>query len=255
MTSLSRSLRKTGLKVQKHSPEILTGLGIAGFVSSVFMVAKAAPKAEKLKEEIRSEMEADGFTEKEIKVQEVKDMVPIFLPTAIMCVASTACIIGANRIGAKRQATLAAAYAISEGRFKEYQEKVIEKLGERKEQTIRDEICKDEIEKNPPKESDLILDEDEILCYDKVIGRYFKSDVNAIRKAETIINRRLISEMYISLNEFYDELDLEHVEIGDDLGWTVDEIFEISFSSQLTANNTPCLVISYDYVPKFDYMH
>ena len=34
--------------VAKHSPEILTGIGIAGMVSTVVLAVRATPKAEKL---------------------------------------------------------------------------------------------------------------------------------------------------------------------------------------------------------------
>ena len=37
-----RSLRKT---VQKHSPEILTGIGIAGMIATAAIAVKATPKA------------------------------------------------------------------------------------------------------------------------------------------------------------------------------------------------------------------
>ena len=44
-----------------------------------------------------------------------------------------------------------------------------------------------------------------------------------LRKTEVRINRRLLSEMFVSLNELYDELDLPHCGIGDDIGWNIDE--------------------------------
>lgn len=59
--------------------------------------------------------------------------------------------------------------------------------------------------------------------------------------------------MYISLNEFYDEMDLPHIDIGDDLGWNIDDAIELTFSSQLTEDKTPVLVISYEYCPRYDF--
>lgn len=250
--NLGKTLRTTGLKVRKHSPEILTGLGIAGFVGSVVLVAKAAPKAKELNEQIREEMEEDGATEKEIAIEQVKADLPIFLPTFIMCGISATCIICANRIGARRQVALASAYAISEERFKEYQQKVIEKLGEKKEQVIRDEVAKDSI-KDKPVPSDIVLHNDEILCYDKVLGRYFKSTIDELTDAVTYINERVFIEMFMRLNEFYSQLGLRTVEIGDDLGWTPDCVLHLDKTWVDTEEGTKCLIISYDYVPMYDY--
>ena len=43
--SFARFVKSTKRGLVKHSPEILTGLGIAGMISSVVLAAKATPKA------------------------------------------------------------------------------------------------------------------------------------------------------------------------------------------------------------------
>ena len=48
-----RSLRKT---VQKHSPEILTGIGIAGMIAMAAIAVKATPKALRMIEEKEQEV-------------------------------------------------------------------------------------------------------------------------------------------------------------------------------------------------------
>ena len=61
-------------------------------------------------------------------------------------------------------------------------------------------------------------------------------------------------EMYISLNEFYYEIGLNPISIGDDLGWNIDHGYiELSFSSQLTDDGNPCLVIDYQVTPRYEY--
>ena len=63
-----------------------------------------------------------------------------------------------------------------------------------------------------------------------------------------------MSEPYISLNEFYMEIGLPPVDIGDSLGWNVDRgMIELRFSSQLANGRVPCLVMSYAVVPEYDY--
>jgi hypothetical protein len=92
------------------------------------------------------------------------------------------------------------------------------------------------------------------LCYDAVSGRYFKSDIDKLKKAENILNRRLVEEMSISLNDFYYEIDLPEIDIGDDLGWNIDKGYiELMFSAQLAEDGTPCLVVGFQVTPKWGY--
>ena len=43
--SLGRTVNRVGFKLKKHSPEILTGIGIAGMISATVMAVRATPKA------------------------------------------------------------------------------------------------------------------------------------------------------------------------------------------------------------------
>ena len=85
-------------------------------------------------------------------------------------------------------------------------------------------------------------------------GRYFKSDIEKIKKAECELNRQMLDDMYVSLNDFYYEIGLDSVKLGDELGWNVDSGYiDLSFSSQLASDGTPCLVIDYSVAPRYDY--
>ena len=56
--------------------------------------------------------------------------------------------------------------------------------------------------------------------------------------------------MFVSLNEFYDEVDADHVLVGDDVGWTPDTyLMDIKFDSVLRNGMT----IGYYANPRFDY--
>lgn len=90
--------------------------------------------------------------------------------------------------------------------------------------------------------------------FDIVSGRYFKSDIDKLKKAENELNRQMRNEMYISLNEFYYAIGLESIKLGDSLGWNIDDGYiNLRFSSQLATDGTPCLVIDYEYGPKYDF--
>ena len=86
------------------------------------------------------------------------------------------------------------------------------------------------------------------------LTRYFYSDIDQIKKAINELNRRMLNEMYVSLNDFYDELNLRHSGNGYDLGWKLDDgLVEVDFSSQLSDDGRPCLVLEYMVAPRYDY--
>ena len=236
----------------KHSPEILTGLGIAGMVTTSILAVRATPKALRLIEEEKKEKWVDELT----PMETVKVAWKCYIPAAITGIASTACLIGASKVSLKRNAALATAYKLSETALSEYKEKVVETIGEKKEQAIREAIDKDRVEKNPVSKNEVIItSKGDTLCLDPLSKRYFKSSRDRIVKAENTLNKRMLHDMfgYASLNDFYIELGLDTIDIGDDLGWNVNELISIEFGSQIADNDEPCLVLNYQVAPRYNY--
>ena len=178
-----------------------------------------------------------------------------YIPSITTGALSISCIIVGNTVANKRNMVLAAAYKISENALKEYREATLETVGPKKEESIRDLVAKKHVENNPVESSQVIVtSKGETLCYDVISGRYFKSDIEKIKKCVNELNRQMLQEMYISLNDFYYELGLEQIAIGYDIGWNVDTgLIDIYFSSQLTSDGTPCLTLQYSVEPKYDY--
>lgn len=249
--TIAVAIRNMQTAVKKHSPEILTGIGIAGMITTTVMAVRATPKALILIDDKKEELEADELAPKEI----IQAAWVCYIPAAVTGTVSIACLIGASSVNMRRRAALATAYSLSESALKEYQEKVVETIGEKKEQSIRDAVAKDKLEKNPVSSREVIITEKgNTLCYDAVSGRYFKSDIDKLKKAENELNRRMRDEMYISLNDFYYEIGLNGTSIGDELGWNIDNGYiDLSFSSQLADDGTPCLVIEYCVEPRYDF--
>lgn len=249
--------------LKRHSPEILTGLGIAGMITTTVLAVKATPKAMSLieaeKERRVSELndtEYDAVSTKLKPGEVIKVTWKCYIPSAVTCATSVACLIGASSVHAKRNAVLATAYKLSETALTEYREKVIETVGEKKEQLIRDGMAKNRIEKKPAKQSEIIITETgSTLCFDSSTGRYFKSDMEKIKRAVNEVNARMLRESYVSLNDFYDELGIQGIKQGDELGWNIDKdkLVELYFSSVLDANGTPCLVLDFKSPPKYEY--
>lgn len=250
--SLSGILKSIHIAMKKHSPEILTGIGIVGMITTTVMAVKATPKALVLIEEKKSTEKLEELPPVEI----VKTAWFCYIPTAITGVLSIACLVGASSVNLKRNAALATAYTLSETALKEYKDKVVEVIGEKKAETVKDEIAKDKIEKDPVSAKEIIITEHgNTLCYDVLSGRYFKSDIDKLKKVENELNRKMLSETYITLNEFYSEMGLNEIKLGNELGWNINTngFISLEFSSQLSEDGTPCLVLGYHVAPRYDF--
>ena len=251
-TNLATIVASTRQFVSKRSPEILTGIGIAGMISTAVLAVKATPKAMELIEEKKREEWLDKLS----PVEMVKVAWKPYIPAIVTCVTSTACLIGASSVSAKRNAALATAYKLSETALTEYREKVIETIGEKKERTVRDKVAEERVKKNPVSKNEVIITGNgKTLCFDPISGRYFMCSIETIKRAENTLNKQMLHDIsgYVSLNEFYDEIGLDHTSVGDDLGWNTNQIIDIDFSSQLNDNGEPSVVLDYLVAPKYDF--
>lgn len=241
----------------KHSPEILTGIGITGMITAGILAVKATPKAliliKERKEELYPLDEEDDISLTPIET--VKTCWKCYIPAAVTCTVSVGCLIGASSVNFRRNAALATAYTISETALKEYQEKVVETIGEKKEKDIKDKIAKDKIDKDPVNNKEVIItDKGDVLCYDTLSGRYFKSSMDQLKKAENDLSRQMRDDMYVSLNEFYSEIGLDGIGVGYELGWNIDDGYiELEYSSQITDDGRPCIVVGHYNPPKYDF--
>ena len=253
-SGLKRTIKSAERVLTKYSPGILTGIGITGMIGATFMAVKATPKALYLIETKKEEAEVEELT----SVETIKTCWKCYIPAALTTVVSAACLIGASTVSAKRNAALATAYSISEAALREYQEKVVEVIGEKKEKAVRDAVAKDQIERDPVTKSEVVIidSNSNTLCYEPLSGRYFKSTIDKIKKAEIKLDRQMIQEMYVSLNDFYWEIGLEGTDRGDKMGWNLSKGYmDLSFSSQLADDGTPCAVIVYGIPPVYDYQN
>lgn len=246
---LVKALKDVPKILKKHSPELLTGIGIAGMIFTTVTAVKATPKAIRLVDE-REIREGKRLTNTEI----VKTTWKCYVPAAITGVCSVGCLIGASSVNAKRNAALATAYTISETALKEYKEKAVEVVGEKKEQAIRDAVAKDKLEKAQVSTREFIITgKGETPCFDPLTNSCFKADIETLRKAENILNKRMRDEMRITVNEFLHEIGLDpcHDSIGESMGWDIDKGYiDLDFSSQLV-DGIPYLVIGHHNPPQY----
>lgn len=247
--SIKESLSSLGKLADKHSPEILLGIGLGGMIVTVILAVKATPKAMKSVEKKKEEKSKDKLTFKETIGATWK----YYIPALLTGVAAGACMIGSNAIQSKRNYALAAIATASEAALKSYTEKVIETVGEKKEREIRSSSSQDLLNNHDVIEKNIIItSKGNTLCFDPMTNSDFVSDMDQIQKAVNEVNRRLLHEHFVSLNEFYYELNIPPTKAGDIIGWVDDEFLDVKFDTCLK-NDRPVLVIRYKVSDKYNY--
>lgn len=251
--------------IKKHSPEILIGVGIAAGITAGISAVMATPKALTLIEEEKRDRRKeamknsiDGMVYEPEPITKF-DMVELtwktYLPSVALAALSVVSIISSNRISSRRTAALAAAYSLSETAFSEYKDKVAETIGEKKAGIIEEKVAQDQIKKIP-----MLPDEieetghGEFLFLDPKSGRYFRSSKEFIDRVMVKLNSQLMNEMWVPLNDLYDELGIRTTELGRDLGWNIDDgIVNMSISYISDDDGNPCGVLNYMLRTRTDY--
>jgi hypothetical protein len=246
------TLFKAGEKYMiDNSPRILSALGVTGTLTTAYLTAKASFKVG----DLLREAEKDRVQLYELppppmdKWDKTKLAWKYYIPAVASGAATVACIVAANSIGASRYAALAAAYKLSEKSSQEYKDKVLEKLGIKKEQEIRDETAQDAIKRHPMGSQVIVTGNGDVPCYDKYSARYFKCDMQTLKKAMNDINYRVIQDGSATLAEFYEMIDLPTTLPSEEVGWDHENQFKIHFSSLINEEDDPTIVIDYEVAP------
>lgn len=245
-------IKKAGVQsaelIKKNSPIILTGIAVVGLVGTAVLAVRVTPKAVRIIEQNRSTLPDE---EELTKVAMVKLTWRLYLPAIMLGGVTIASMVGSHKIQRTRNIALAGLYSVTENTLKEYQSKVIETIGDKKERKVRDEIRQERVDKTYSEDIDVLKTiHGDVLIYDMLSGRYFRGDVETIRKAENDINSQLFQEMYASLNEFYSRIGLPNIGLGNEVGWRVEEMMKLDLeSATITKGGEPCIVLDYDVMP------
>jgi hypothetical protein len=242
--TIQNIINNTKKAMQANSPQIFTGLGITGVVSTAYLTGRASYKAALLID--WNEGNAGTHADRKQRYKERGKLVwKLYIPPVACGVATIGCIFGLSRVTSRRATAAAAAYAIAERGFEEYRDKVEEQLGKGKEQKIRDSIAQDKVEKNSG--NVIYVGRGLVLCCELHTGRYFRSDMEALKKAEREINQLLLSDLYVMMSEFYDLIGLPHTSMSDYMGWDSGRGLELFFSTTLSEDGEPCVAFDYNY--------
>jgi len=235
--------------ITSNAPQILTAFGIISLGASIATTVVATNKAIEKKEEVG--IPDEDASKLDVARHYAVNYGPLYVPSVLLALGSVGCFLGANHIHLKRQAVLLAAYELSEKAYQAWRDKTYETLGDNKTLALREGIAEDkylasrsELATNPP--NLIITPYGDVKCFDPMSGRYFMSCADYIRQAQAKIIKRLPDDMYVSLNDFYDELGLPPTKMGNALGWDLMDIHpDIILSSSLDEHDEPVLVIDY----------
>jgi hypothetical protein len=258
ISGLVHQVHKAKFLLNDHSTTILTAAGVGGTVATAVLTARSTFKAADIiareKSIINLAVEGNEDPVTLSKTEKFKLTWLLYLPPAGIGVLTVTSIIMANRISSKKIAALAVAGGISERAFQEYKDKVVEKLGPRQDQKVRDELAQDRVNANPPTSREImIVGNGEVLFFDQMTGRYFQSTVEDVKKAENKVNFELINFMHCSLSHFYDEIGLPPTTYTDQVGWNLGNKMEVVFSTVLSPDGRPCIAIDFRNPPLPDY--
>jgi hypothetical protein len=238
-----------------NSPLLLTAIGAAGTVSSAILAGHASWRAAQIVRDAEDEKSESFGTDSYLPLsnkERAKLVWKLYIPSVSVAAVSVTCIIMANRIGTRRAAAMATAYTILDESFGDYKKKVVEKLGEGKERAVRDEVAQDKVARNPASQSTMIVTgKGTVPCLDAYNNRWFESDYDTVREAVIQLNEKIINSMESSatVNDFYDLLGIPSVRVGDEMGWTSDQILKVDYTTTFTDDNRPGFVITFRTEP------
>lgn len=228
------------LKLRKYSPQILTGVGIAGGITSAVMASMATLHLEERMDKMKDHLETiklgrtEGLLDHQqfqresalIYTSAVLSIGRLYAPAASVGLLSIACIISAQGIMQKRNASLVAAYAAVDKSFKEYRKRVEAQLGEEGERKIRYDV--EEIEEHDTEEGVVrkVAKHNAISPYAKFFDEYNpnwakNADYNLmfLRSQQMSANDMLHARGHVFLNEVYDMLGMDRTKAGATVGW------------------------------------
>ena len=253
---MSRSINKFGLKIKKHSPEILLVAGVVGVVTSAVMACKATTKVNDILANAKEQTDkvhqvladetipAEQYTEEDgkkdlaiIYVQTGLNLVKLYGPSVMLGALSIASILASNNIMRKRNIALAAAYTAVDTSFKEYRSRVVERFGEKIDKELRYDIKAEEVETVVTDENgnetvvkeviNVAHDKSEYAkCFDEYNVNWTKdADLNFcfVKQVQNYLNDKLKRDHFLFLNDAYAALGFNKTRAGQLVGWIYDE--------------------------------
>lgn len=198
--------------LKRASPTILSCIAAIGTVATAVLAVKATPKAIEYIQ-MNTGYNHDGVMEVPSKEEIVKATWKNYIPAVAVGLGTIVCILSANGLNRKQQATITSAYVLLENAYKEYKNKLKDIYGEETDTEVRKAVAKDNYTGDPD------VTDGKLLFYDEYSNRYFERTMEEVIDAEYHLNREFILEGDVKLNKFYELLGLPETELGAVVGW------------------------------------
>lgn len=223
--------------LKKNAPDLLLVGGVVSILGAGVLAIKETPRAVQI---LDQEKETEN-------IYKIKKVAPLYIPSVILTVLGITQIVWSRNITNGKIAALATAYTVSETGYRTYREKIKELVEPETYEKIRKEVAHEVLQKDPVGNKEVIITtHNDVLMYDKMSGRYFMSNRDYIEKSVNELNRRMMSENYLTLNEFYYEIGLAPIKMGDMIGWDMSNgMIEIDYDSDIADDGRPCIVLDY----------
>ena len=199
----------------KHSPDIIKGAAVLAFAGAAVLAAKAAPEVR----DILEEEKPDSLAEK------VKLALPHYAPAIGSFALGCGLVIFARHMDGQRYAALGAAYSASTMALEKWKQAAADTLSKKKFEEVRRETLKPDPKLDIEDDIIMLSDDPRVLFWDDHTKRpFWHKSVDAIRLVEKEVQKLILSEDFVSLNEYYQMIGLEPLGVhGDNLGWGTNE--------------------------------
>lgn len=246
MAKLTMSVAKKW--VRKNAPSLLMSAGICTYAAGTGLAVYGTVKA------CNKTYGMPAASKKEI----VKAVWPYYIPTTLCFAGGTALCVTANHMQLTRIELLAAAYVANNKKFEVYKDKVKELFGDDADKKISQETSRKRVIENPPTPGSLPVGGENILhCQDSYTGQYFWASRHKVDQAITEIDRAVMRNGQVTVNELLYELGCPESPAGSEVGWDPHAFGEahgvykmpsefIQLNYVKGPNGEPVLVIEYE---------
>lgn len=248
---LPTNVARQMLKMQKHSPAIMFGAGIAGVVTTTVLACKATLKLDSVLEETKGNMDTarelfaqdrEEYTQKDftqdmtmLRVRAGVKVAKLYAPAIALGIGSIGLLTGSHIVLNKRNIALTAAYTTLEKGFNQYRDRVREEFGADKDQELR--YGYEEVEEAVEGKNGTKVKTTKVAnpSTGKSIYSRFFDELNRNWQRQPEYNRLFIqcqqnyandllrSRGHVFLNEVYDLLGMERSKPGAVVGWVLDK--------------------------------
>lgn len=238
------------MMVSRNKPGIIMGIGIGSMIASVISAIKYSPMAKEALEEKKEELGVEDLD----PLDKIKTAGPYFIPTIVFLGTGITCVLCGNQINLQRQAAAVTACAISETTSQIYREKVRDIIGERKEKTIHEAASKESYYRDLENKQIIIASSnsnDGFQVYDTLTKQKIRSKVETINRTINELNRRMLIDTNITLDEYCLAMNEDPMEFGTEIGWNIDRGYIELYTPTAIVSETgePVIVIKHKVEP------